>query len=85
MPKANLRPVFGGAPFQDFECSVCKVRFSGKCNVADPKTVAVLKASIFKQWDAHLCNAHRQQWDFQRKKKAKREATARSVKEAKKD
>lgn len=54
MPKANLRPVFGGAPVQDFECSVCQAKFSGKCNVVDPKTVAVLKASIFKQWDAHL-------------------------------
>lgn len=85
MPKANLRPVFGGAPFPDFECSVCKAKFSGKCNVVDPKTVAVLKASIFKQWDAHLYSAHRQQWDFQQRKRAKREATARSVKEATND
>jgi hypothetical protein len=73
MPKANLRPVPGSPRFQDFECSICKTRFSFKGEVADPKAVAVLKAAIFREWDAHLYNAHRRQWNFQQEKKAKRE------------
>jgi hypothetical protein len=76
MPKANLRPIPGGAPFQDFECSVCKARISRKCdNLADGKSVAALKAAIFEEWDAHLYNAHRHQWNFLRAKKAKRKVT----------
>ena len=76
MPKANLRPIPGGAPFQDFECSVCKERISRKCdNLADGKSVAALKAAIFKEWDAHLYNAHRRQWDFLQAKKANRKVT----------
>ena len=75
MPKANLRQLRGGAPLQDFECSVCKQRISRKReNFADEKTVAAHKAAIFKEWDAHLYSAHRRQWDAEQAKKAKREA-----------
>jgi hypothetical protein len=73
MPKANLRPVPGSPPFQDFECSICKTRFSFKAEVADPKAAVVLKTAIFREWDAHLFNSHRRQWEFEQKKKAKRE------------
>jgi hypothetical protein len=75
MPKANLSPIRGGAPFQDFECSVCKAIISRKCDtLADGKSVAALKATIFKEWDAHLYSAHRRQWDFLQAKIAKRKA-----------
>jgi hypothetical protein len=42
--------------------------------LADGKSVATLKAAIFKEWDAHLYSAHRRQWDFLQAKKAKRKA-----------
>jgi len=74
VPKANLRLVPGKGPFQELECSVCKARFSGISDTSDLTTVGVLKAALFKKWDAHLYSAHRRQWDFEQKKKAKRGA-----------
>ena len=71
MPKANLYSVPGGPPFQEFECSICKTRFSFKVEVVDPKAAAILKAAIFKEWDAHLYLAHPHQWECEQKKKAK--------------
>ena len=75
MPKANLRQVRGGAPLQEFECSVCKTRFFRRCaNLADEKAVAELKSAILSDWEVHLYRAHRRQWDAEQKKQAKREA-----------
>jgi len=60
MPKANLRQIPGGAPLQDFECSVCKEKISRRIeSFANGKIVAAHKAAIFKEWDTHLYSAHR--------------------------
>ena len=83
MPKANLRAVPGARPFQQFERSVCKETFWSKGDWTDPNAAAVLKASVFKQWDAHLFSAHRRQWDFQQAANAKREAAMRLANKAK--
>jgi len=74
VPKANLRPVPGSPPFQEFECSICRTRFSFKVEVGNPKAPAALKAAILKEWDAHLYAAHGRQWGFEQKKKANFEA-----------
>lgn len=75
MPKANLRQIRGGVPFQEFECSVCKRRITRKCaDLTGEKMLSVHKAAIFKEWDAHLYSAHRRQWDALQAKRVKREA-----------
>jgi hypothetical protein len=83
VPKANLRPVPGSPPNQEFECSICKTRFSFKVEVADPKAGAILKAAIFKEWEAHLHVAHPFQWECEQKKKAKWKAKWEAASQAK--
>jgi hypothetical protein len=78
VPKANLRPVPGSPPFQEFECSVCKARFSFKFELVDRETPGVLKTTIFKEWEAHLYDKHRLQWDAVQRKRAKLEAANRA-------
>jgi hypothetical protein len=74
VPKANLRLVPGKGPFREFECSICKTRFAGILDISDLQAVGILKAAMFRRWDAHLYAVHRRQWDFQQKRNAKREA-----------
>jgi hypothetical protein len=83
VPKANLRPVAGSPPFEEFECSICKARFSFKVEVAGPKAGSILKAAIFKEWDAHLHVAHPHQWEYTQKKKAKLKAKWEAASQAK--
>jgi hypothetical protein len=83
VPKANLRPVPGSPPFQEFECSICKTRFSSKAEVDGPKAGAILKAAIFKEWDAHLHVAHPRQWESEQKKKTKWKAKQEAASQAK--
>ncbi|MGA7924732.1 MAG: hypothetical protein WCA20_01920, partial [Candidatus Sulfotelmatobacter sp.] len=77
VPKANLRPVPGTQPFQEFECSVCKTKFagiSGASDISNMEAAGAFKASMFKKWGDHLHTAHRRQWEAEQKKKAKFEA-----------
>jgi len=81
VPKANLRPVPGTPPFQEFECSVCKTKLAGISAASDISTVeaaGVFKAAMFKRWSDHLHTAHPRQWEAEQKKKAKFEATMRA-------
>ena len=77
MPKANIRPVPGTPPFEEFECSVCKTKFAGIRDASDLSSVeatGVFKVALFKKWNEHLYAAHRRQWEAVQKKKAKLEA-----------
>lgn len=75
MPKANLRILQPYDSFQQWQCSVCKTRFSLKPHkVRDENSVRALKAALFKDWDEHLKKEHRRQWDAEQAKKARREA-----------
>jgi hypothetical protein len=75
MPKANLWILPPYNSFPEWECSVCKTKFSFKShNVRDDNSAQVLKAALFKEWDQHVQKDHRRQWDTMQAKKAKREA-----------
>jgi hypothetical protein len=64
MPKANLRVLDSpSGPFHKAECSVCGERFYVLPKVMD------FKEDMAKQFDAHLHNQHRRQWDARQKKK----------------
>jgi hypothetical protein len=81
VPKANLRPVPGTPPFQEFECSVCKTKFAGITGASDISSVeaaGAFKAAMFKKWSGHLHTAHPRQWEAEQKKKAKFEAANRA-------
>ena len=81
VPKANLRPVPGTPPFQEFECSVCKTKLAGISGASDISTIeasGAFKAALFKRWSDHLHAAHPRQWEAEQKKKAKLEATMRA-------
>lgn len=74
MPKANLRILPPYLSFQEWECSVCKTKFSFKShNVRDDNAARALKAVLFKEWDEHLEKEHRRQWDAMQAKKARRQ------------
>jgi hypothetical protein len=63
MPIAHLRGL-PGPLFQEWECSVCKVRFPFRCeNLSDAKSVREQKTVLSKEWDEHLQKEHRRQWD----------------------
>jgi hypothetical protein len=63
MPKANLRVLKSPAgPFHRAECSVCGEKFRVLPEASD------CKEDVLKQFDAHLFNHHRQQWDAGQKK-----------------
>jgi hypothetical protein len=64
MPKANLRMLDSPAgPFHKAECSVCGETFYVLPGVIE------FKEEMLKQFDAHLHNRHRRQWDARQKKK----------------
>ncbi|PYV47153.1 MAG: hypothetical protein DMG92_16820 [Acidobacteria bacterium] len=63
MPKANLRLLHSPSGlFHKAECSVCGERFYVLPEVME------FKEDLVKQFDAHLHNQHRRQWDASQKK-----------------
>jgi hypothetical protein len=65
MPKANLRVLHSSSgPFHKAECSVCGEKFYVLPDVED------FKKDMLKQFDAHLHNQHRRQWDAREKKRS---------------
>ena len=46
--------------------------------MVDRETPGVLKTTIFKEWEAHLYDKHRLQWDAVQRKRAKLEAANRA-------
>lgn len=69
MPKANLRGLDSSVgQFQKAECSVCGEKFYCKGEREGRKQ------DLQKQFDAHLFNRHRSQWDaIQRKRIVKKQ------------
>jgi hypothetical protein len=65
MPKANLRVLESpSGPFHKAECSVCHEKFYVMPDVED------FKRDMLKQFDAHLHNQHRRQWDARERKRS---------------
>lgn len=64
MPKANLRGLESSVgPFHEAECSVCGEKFYSKVEQEGSKQ------DLQKQFDAHLFNRHRRQWDAMKRKR----------------
>jgi hypothetical protein len=65
MPKANLRVLRSpSGPFHKAECSLCGEKFYVLPDVED------FKKDMLNQFDSHLHNQHRCQWNAREKKRA---------------
>jgi hypothetical protein len=67
MPSPDLRST--GGPRSEFYCSACEVKLSTQLLSPD------MKAAIQNEWDEHLSSVHPRYWEYEQKKRARRQAS----------